>query len=249
MDPLSLDGIDAVVNLAGENLAGGRWSAERKKRLVESRVTSTRFLVRRMGARKPPPRALVSASAVGIYGNRGEEILTEESAPGAGFLAGLCRSWEEAALSARDAGARVALLRFGVVIGGNGGALEKMTPVFKLGIGGRLGNGRQWMSWIALADVLGVIEAALTREDLNGPVNVVAPAPVRNAEFTRVLGRVLRRPALMPAPALALRAVFGGMADEALLSSARAEPARLKALGYRFVFADLESALRGALKS
>jgi uncharacterized protein len=247
LDPLSLEGIDAVVNLAGENLAGGRWTAERKKRLVESRVQTTRFLVRRMGERKPPPRALVNASAVGIYGNRGEDILTEESAPGAGFLAELCRSWEEAAISAREAGARVTLLRFGVVIGANGGALEMMKLPFKLGIGGRLGSGRQWMSWVALADVLGVVEAALTREDLGGPVNVVAPAPVRNSEFTRALGSVLGRPAIIPAPALALRAVFGEMADEALLSSARAEPARLLTLGYRFAFADLESALRGAL--
>ncbi|HMI30338.1 MAG TPA: TIGR01777 family oxidoreductase [Candidatus Limnocylindrales bacterium] len=249
LDPLSLEGIDAVVNLAGENLAGGRWNAKRKRRLVESRVLSTRFLVRRMGERLPPVRALVNASAVGIYGNRGEEILTEESVPGAGFLAELCRSWEEAAVSAREAGVRVSLRRFGVVIGANGGVLEKLTPVFKLGIGGRLGSGRQWMSWIALADVLGVIEMALTREDLGGPVNAVAPAPVRNSEFTRVLARVLRRPAVFPAPAVALRIVLGEMADEALLSSARAEPARLLALGYHFAFPDLEGAFRGALRA
>jgi uncharacterized protein len=249
IDPRSLEGIDAVVNLAGENLAGGRWSAQRKKRLVESRVTATRFLVRRMAERRPPAPALVNASAVGIYGNRGEEILTEESAPGTGFLAELCRSWEETAISARVAGARVSLLRFGVVIGANGGALEKLTPVFKLGIGGRLGSGLQWMSWIALADVVGVIEMALTREDLGGPVNAVAPAPVRNREFTRVLARVLRRPAFFPAPAVALRVVLGQMADEALLSSARAEPARLKALGYRFAFPDLEGAFREALRA
>jgi uncharacterized protein (TIGR01777 family) len=249
LDPRSLEGIDAVVNLAGENLAGGRWTAARKKRLVESRVTATRFLARRMGELRPPTRALLSASAVGIYGNRGEEILTEESAPGTGFLAGLCRAWEEAALSARETGARIVLLRFGVVVGGGGGVLEKMIPVFRIGIGGRLGSGRQWMSWIALADVLGVIEYALMREALDGPVNVVSPAPVRNSEFTRVLGSVLRRPAIIPAPAIALRAVFGGMADEALLVSARAEPARLRALGYRFAFTDLESAVRGALRA
>jgi hypothetical protein len=247
-DRRALEGVDAVVNLAGENLAGGKWTEERKRRLVESRAGATRFLARRMSERKPSPRVFVSASAVGIYGNRGEEILTEESAPGSGFLADLCRAWEEAALSARDTGARVVILRFGVVLGAHGGALAKMLPIFKLGIGGPLGNGRQWMSWVALPDVLHVVELALTREDVVPPVNVVAPTPVRNRDFTRALGRVLRRPAVLPAPASALKLLFGEMADEALLSSACVAPKKLTALGYRFVFEDLERALRNALR-
>ena len=248
-DPNSLTGADAVVNLAGENLAGGRWTPERKRRLVESRVLATRFLVRRMGERTPRPRALVNASAVGIYGNRGEEVLTEESPPGRGFLAELCGAWEEAAFSALDVGVRVAVTRFGVVLDAAGGILEKLLPIFKLGIAGPLGNGKQWMSWIALPDVLQVIETALTREDVSGPVNVVSPAPVRNRDFARTLGRVLRRPAFLPAPAPALRLVFGSMADEALLSGACVAPKKLTSLGYRFAFEDLERALRAALSA
>jgi hypothetical protein len=247
-DRRALEGIDAVVNLAGENLADGRWTAERKRRLVASRAGATGFLARWMSEGKPPPRAFVSASAVGIYGNRGEEILTEESAPGAGFLADLCRAWEEAALSARDTGARVVVLRFGVVIGARGGALAKMLPIFKLGVGGPLGDGKQWMSWVALPDVLHVVEQVLTREDVTSPVNVVAPTPVRNRDFARALGRVVRRPAVLPAPAFALKMLLGEMADEALLSSACVAPRKLIALGYRFAFEDLERALRNALK-
>jgi len=247
-DGAALEGVDGVVNLSGENLAGGRWTRERKKRLVESRVLATRFLVRRMGERKPPPRTLVSASAVGIYGNRGEELLTEESAPGSGFLAELCKAWEAGAYAARAAGTRVHVLRFGVVLGANGGALAKMLPIFKLGIGGPLGSGKQWMSWIALSDLVQGIELALTREDAGTPINVVAPTPVRNRDFARALGNVLRRPAVLPAPALALRLLLGEMADEALLSSACVAPLKLVSLGYRFAFEDLEGALRAALK-
>jgi len=246
-DGNSLSGADAVVSLAGENIAGGRWTRERKRRIVESRVEATRFLVRRMGERTPPPRALVSASAVGIYGNRGEEVLTEESPPGAGFLAELCRAWEEAASSALEAGVRVVVARFGMVLDAAGGVLERLLPIFKLGIGGPLGSGKQWMSWVALPDVLQVIETALSREDVSGPVNVVSPAPVRNRDFTRALGRVLRRPAFLPAPAPALRLAFGAMADEALLSSACVAPKKLTSLGYRFAFEDLERAFRNVL--
>lgn len=247
-DGNALTGVDAVVNLAGENLAGGRWTPERKRRLIESRVAATRFLVERMGERKPAPRALVSGSAVGIYGDRGEEILTEESRPGEGFLAGLCRAWEEAAQTARDFGVRVAVLRFGVVLDTAGGVLAKLLPMFRFGIGGPLGGGRQWMSWVALEDALHVVEVALERQDAAGCFNVVSPAPVRNRDFARALGRVLRRPAFLPAPALALRALFGEMADEALLASARVAPRNLLALGYRFAFEDLERALRSALR-
>ncbi len=249
LDPEALRGADAVVTLVGENLAGGRWTPERKRRLVDSRVATTRFLVRRMSERTPRPRALVSASAVGIYGNRGEEILTEASPPGAGFLADLCKAWEAAALGASGAGIRTVVLRFGIVLGAGGGALAKMLPMFRLGVGGPLGNGMQWMSWIALSDVVGVIEHGLSREDVAGALNAVAPAPVRNRDFARALGRVLRRPAVLPAPALALKLLFGEMADEALLSSCRVEPARLPALGYRFAVEDLEKALRNAVRA
>lgn len=248
LDPRALAGIDAVVNLAGENLASGRWTRERKRRLVESRVAATRFLVRKMIEAKPRPRALVSASAVGIYGNRGEEVLVEKSAPGKGFLAELCQAWEAEAVAAREAGVRTVPLRFGVVLDTRGGVLAKLLPVFRMGMGGTLGSGNQWMSWIALADVVQAIELALTRESLEGPVNAVAPAPVRNREFTRALGRVLKRPAIVPVPAPLLHLIFGEMAEEALLSSARAEPERLGTLGYRFLYPELLPALRAAIK-
>lgn len=244
----SLDGITAVVNLAGENLAGGPWTAELKRRLADSRVASTQFLVKRMREGTPPPSVLVSVSGVGYYGNRGEEVLTEASSPGTGFLAELCVAWEAAALSASATGTRVAVLRLGVVLEAKGGALGKMLPIFRLGIGGPLGSGKQWMSWIAMPDLLGVIGLALDREDVEGPTNVVAPAPVRNRDFARALGRVLGRPAWIPAPAPALKLLFGEMADEALLSSTRVEPARLATLGYDFRFRDIEGALRHAVK-
>ncbi len=248
LDPRALPGADAVVNLAGEDLAGGRWTHERKRHLVESRVGPTRFLARKMAEREPRPRALVSASAVGIYGNRGEEVLTETSAPGNGFLADLCRRWEAEALTAREAGIRTVPLRFGVVLDSGGGMLARLLPVFRWGFGGTLASGAQWMSWISLADLMQVIELALTDENLDGPVNAVAPSPVPNRELTRALGRTLKRPAILPVPAPALRLVFGEMADEALLSSARAEPARLSALGHRFLHPEIESALRAAIK-
>ena len=248
LDPNALAGIEAVVNLAGENLAGVRWTPERKRRLVSSRVDATAFLVQRWGDPGPAPRTLVNASAIGIYGNRGDEVLTEESAPGSGFLADLCRGWEEAALRARASGARVVLARFGVVLDPAGGALEKLTPIFKLGLGGPLGNGRQWWSWVTLADVLQSIELALTREELSGPVNVVAPAPVRNREFARALGRALRRPALLPAPAPVIRLALGEAAD-ALLSSACVTPRKLLSAGYRFAFEDLDRAFASALRA
>jgi uncharacterized protein (TIGR01777 family) len=248
LDPRALPGIDAVVNLAGESLADGRWTRERKRRLVESRVASTRFLVHRICEQTPRPRALVSASAVGIYGNRGEEVLVETSAPGTGFLAELCQAWEAEALAARGAQVRTVPFRFGVVLDSRGGVLAKLLPVFRMGIGGTLGTGTQWMSWIALADVVRGIELALTKERLEGPVNLVAPLPVRNRELTRALGRILNRPAILPVPAPVLRVIFGEMAEEALLSSARAEPERLTSLGYRFLYPELLPALRAAIK-
>ena len=248
-DSNALQGMDGVLNLAGENLAEGRWTPERKRALVLSRVDATRYLVRRLGEREPRPRVLVSASAVGIYGNRGEEVLTEESPPGTGFLADLCRAWEEAANEARALGVRVAVTRFGVVVDSSGGMLPKMLPVFRLGLGGPLGSGRQWLSWVSLPDLVQVVEMALEQDEVSSPLNVVAPAPVRSRDFARTLGRVLRRPALLPAPAPALRLLIGEMADDALLSSACVSPKRLTSLGYRFAFEDLERALRNALRT
>jgi uncharacterized protein (TIGR01777 family) len=248
-DGNALTGTDAVVNLAGEDLAGGRWTRERKRRLVESRVSATRFLVQRMAERKAPPGTLVSVSATGIYGNRGEEVLTEESLPGAGFLADLARAWEEAALPAREAGARLVVARLGIVLDSRGGALASLLPMFRVGLGGALGSGEQWMSWVSLPDVLAVLEMTLERRDVAGAINVVSPAPVRNREFARTLGRALRRPAILPAPAWALRLALGEMADEALLSSACVAPKRLTSLGYRFAFEDLDRALRSALRA
>jgi uncharacterized protein (TIGR01777 family) len=245
LDTNALEGTDAVVNLAGENLAGERWTRERKRLLASSRVNATRFLVRRWTDRAPAPRVLVNASAVGIYGNRGEDLLTEESEPGSSFLADTCREWEGAALGAQPFGARVVLARFGVVIEA---ALPALLPLFKLGIGGPLGSGRQWMSWVALPDAVQAVATALEREEMTGPINVVSPQPVRNRELARTLGKVLRRPAFLPVPAPVLRLVLGEMADEALLSSARVSPAKLTAIGYRFAFEDLEGALRSALR-
>jgi len=246
-DRKALEGVDAVVNLAGENLSTGRWTASRRKRFHASRVGATRLLVERLAEADPRPRTLVSASGVGYYGNRGEEPLTEASAPGSGFLAELCLAWEGAAAAAGAAGMRVVITRFGVVMGPGDGALGMLIRVFRLGIGGRLGSGRQWMSWVSLEDAIAALRIALARADLAGSVNVVAPEPVRNAELARTLGRVLHRPAILPAPALALRLVFGGMADEAMLASGRVLPARLPALGFRYALPTFEEAVLKAV--
>ena len=248
-DANALKGTDAVVNLAGESLASGRWTPERKRRLVESRVGATRFLAQRIAERNARPRALVSVSATGIYGNRGEEVLTEESPPGAGFLADLCRAWEEAALPARDAGVRLVAARCGLVLDSRGGVLASLLPLFRAGLGGALGSGKQWMSWVSLPDLVAILEMALEREDASAVLNVVSPAPVRNRDFARTLGRILRRPSILPAPAFMLRLVLGEMADEALLSSACVAPKRLTSIGYRFAFEDLDRALRNALRA
>jgi len=246
-DPVPLEGLDAVVHLAGENIAAGRWTRARKEEIRRSRVVGTRRLATALAGLARPPRVFVAASAVGIYGDRGDEILDEQSAPGRGFLAELCIDWEAAAEPLGAAGRRVIHLRFGAVLTPSGGALAKMLPPFQLGAGGVLGSGRQMMSWIGLDDALAAILHAITTTGLSGPVNAVAPGPVTNAEFTRVLARVLGRPALLPVPAFALRLVFGELADEMLLASQRAVPARLLATGYRFVDAELGPALERAL--
>jgi uncharacterized protein len=243
-----LEGIEAVIHLAGEPIAEGRWTEEKKRRIRESRVRGTKVLAEALAGLEHQPRAFLSASAVGYYGSRGPEILTEESTPGTDFLAKVCREWEEATAPAVNAGIRVAQMRFGVILSSEGGALKKMLTPFKLGAGGRLGSGEQYMSWIALDDVVGVIEHLLEKEALSGPVNVVAPNPVTNREFTKELGHALSRPTLLPTPEFALRLVFGEMADAALLASQRVEPARLKETGYRFKYTDLRGALRHILK-
>jgi uncharacterized protein (TIGR01777 family) len=241
-----LGGVDAVVHLAGESIAS-RWTKERKRRIVESRVQGTRLVAGALAALPRKPAALVCASAVGWYGARGDEALDESSPPGTGFLAETCRAWEESADPARDAGIRVVNLRFGIILSARGGALAKMLLPFKLGAGGRVGDGRQWMSWIAHDDALGAIRHAMATADLAGPVNAVAPAPVTNAEFTRVLGRVLGRPTVMTMPAFAARLAFGEMADHLLLAGQRVLPRRLAGSGYAFRHPELEGALRHVL--
>lgn len=242
-----LASLHAVVHLAGENISTGRWTPEKKARIRDSRVQVTRRLCETVAKLPQLPRVVICASAVGYYGNRGDEVLREESAPGAGFLAEVCRDWEAATKPAVDAGIRVVNLRFGVILCATGGALAKMLTPFRLGLGGVLGDGRQWMSWVALDDVVGVISDALANETLRGPVNVVAPQPMTNREFTKTLGRVLHRPAMFPAPAFALRLALGEMADALLLSSQRVEPAKLLAGGYPFRFPELGDVLQHAL--
>jgi uncharacterized protein (TIGR01777 family) len=245
----TLDGTTAAIHLAGANIAGHRWTAGYKKVLWTSRVTSTRALASLLARLTPRPRVLVSASAVGIYGNRGDEILSEGSALGSDFLAELCRSWEQATEAATDAGIRVVHLRFGVVLSPAAGTLARMLPIFRLGLGGRLGSGRQWMSWIALPDVLAAIEFALETPSLSGPINLVAPEPVSNAEFAGALGHVLHRPALLPAPAPALKIAFGEMVNSTILASQRAIPERLRDSGFRFREPELGRALAAMLQA
>jgi uncharacterized protein (TIGR01777 family) len=247
IDAAALTGVDAAVHLAGENISEGRWTDEKKRRIIESRRQGTRLIGETLARLNPRPRALVSASATGYYGDRGDEVLTEESAPGANFVAEVCREWEAAAEPARAAGIRTAHLRFGIILTGAGGALVKMATPFKFGVGGKLGSGAQYYSWITLEDVLAVVLHALENESLSGPVNAVSPQPVRNSEFTAALGRVLGRPTIFPVPAFAARLAFGEMADELLLASARVEPAKLQASGFQFQHPTLDAALRHAL--
>jgi uncharacterized protein (TIGR01777 family) len=242
-----LEGLDAAIHLSGANLSSHRWTESYKREIVDSRVQSTQALVRVLGGLKSPPKRLLCASATGIYGDRGEEVLTESSAPGRGFLADTCVAWEAAADTAKSLGARVIHLRFGVALSTEGGALRQMLPIFRLGAGGRLGSGRQWMSWIALSDLLGAIQFLLAPEAPNGPFNLVAPNPVTNAAFTAALGAAIHRPAVLPAPAFALRLAFGEMADSALLASTRALPERLLQAGFRFQYPEIRDALRAAL--
>lgn len=248
VDASALEGHDAAVHLAGEPVAEGRWTDEKKQRIRESRARGTRLVAERLARLAQKPAVLVSASATGYYGDRGAELLTEESASGSDFLSEVCREWEASARPAAEAGIRVVHPRIGVVFDAAGGALPKMLTPFKLGVGGRLGDGRQYMSWITLPDVVGVIRRLMTDEQLSGPVNAVAPQPVTNEEFTKTLGRVLGRPTLFAVPKFAARLAFGEVADALLLSSQRVEPARLKAAGFKYADPELEGALRRILK-
>jgi uncharacterized protein (TIGR01777 family) len=246
LDPGALDGVDAVVHLAGEPVAH-RWTAARKRAIRESRVQSTALLARTLSTLARPPRVFLSGSAVGYYGDRGDTIVDESSGPGSGFLAAVTVEWEQAAAPVAQHGVRVVLLRTGIVLSPVGGALAKLLPIFRLGGGGPLGNGRQWMSWISLEDQLRAIEHALFSDLLHGPANLVAPNPVTNGDFATTLGRVLARPALLPVPALALELLYGEMARGTLLAGQRALPRALAASGFEFRHPTLEGALRGML--
>jgi uncharacterized protein (TIGR01777 family) len=246
IDTAKLEGFDAVIHLAGENIAS-RWNAEKKAMIRDSRVKGTRLLAESLGRLSRRPQVLVCASAIGYYGSRGDEVMTEESGPGTGFLVEVCREWEAAAVPAAEKGVRVVWLRIGVVLSSRGGALTKMLFPFRMGVGGKVGSGKQYMSWIAVDDVAGVIHHALMSDKLQGPVNAVSPQPVTNYEFTKTLGRVLWRPTIFPMPAFMARLAFGEMANELLLASTRVEPRRLLAAGYSFQHADLEGALRHVL--
>jgi len=236
-------GADAVVNLSGASIADGRWTPERKQLLRSSRVDTTRALVSALAKMEQRPRVLVSASATGYYGNRGDELLTEDSTPGTDFLSEIAKEWEAEAVKAEVLGIRVVRARFGVILARPGGALPQMMRPFQFGAGGKIGNGRQWMSWITLADAVAILLSALENGHVAGPLNVVSPQPVTNADFTKTLAASLHRPALFPAPAFALRLILGEMADALLLSSQRAVPAQLQKLNYQFQHADLRSAL------
>jgi len=249
LEAAALEGVDAVIHLSGENIAQ-RWNAARMRRIWDSRARSTELLARTLARLDHPPRVFISASAIGIYGDRHNELLTEDSSVATGtssFLAAVCRMWEESTRPAADAGIRTVQARIGVVLTPAGGALRLMLPAFRLGVGGRIGSGAQWMSWITLDDLLGAARHVLDTPELNGPVNLVAPSPVTNDEFTRCLGAVLRRPALLPVPAAALRLAMGQMAEETVLASQRVMPVRLRETGYHFQYPELEGALRHLL--
>ena len=246
VDTTRLEGKDAVVHLAGESIAE-RWTPQKKIRIHQSRIRGTQMIAEALRQLAKPPAVLVSASAIGWYGDRGEEVLREDSAPGAGYLAEVCRDWEAATEPAARAGIRVVHLRTGIVLSADGGALAKMLPPFRMGAGGKLGSGKQYMSWIALDDHIAAIQHVIQSPSLQGPVNLVAPNPATNLQFTKALGKALARPTIAPLPAFAVRLLFGQMGVELLLASQRVQPARLQASGFTFRYPDLEGALRHVL--
>ena len=248
IDIEALKDLDAVVHLAGENIAG-RWTDQKKAKIESSRVLGTRLLSESLAAQSKKLEVLIAASAIGIYGNRGDEVLTEASSHGHGFLADVGVKWEEATKAAKEAEIRVCNVRIGLVLGKDGGALEKMLMLFKLGLGGRIGDGKQYWSWIAIDDLIGIICSLLNNKDLEGPVNAVSPNPVTNNEFTSALGRTLNRPTIFPLPRFVARGLLGEMADETMLSSTRVIPQKLLDIGFEFKYTDLKNALSGILKT
>ncbi len=245
--PEAVSGFDAVIHLAGESIVG-RWTAEKKRRIRDSRVVGTGNLAHALAHAKDKPQVFVCSSAIGFYGDRGDEILNEESVPGKGFLPDVCREWEAATRPAVDAGIRMVQMRTGVVLSPTGGALGKMLTPFKMGVGGKIGNGRQWMSWIDVQDMVGAIHHILKSDLVQGPVNLVAPKPVTNSEFTQTLASVLSRPAIFPVPAFVVKLAFGEMGETVLLGSQRVEPAQLVASGYPFRFSELRASLEAMLR-
>jgi uncharacterized protein len=249
IDSERVSGFDVVVHLAGESIASGRWTDEKKRKIRESRVMGTTLLSQSLARSTKPPAVFISASAIGYYGNRGDELLDEKSAPGNDFLAEVCVAWEKATGEAEARGVRTVHTRFGIILDQEGGALAKMLTPFRMGVGGRIGDGKQWMSWIALADVIEGLKFVIEHNSVTGPVNFVAPNPVTNSEFTKSLGDALSRPTLFPMPSFAARLAFGEMADALLLSSAKVGPKRLQESGYSFEFENLQPTLESILKS
>lgn len=243
-----LEGFSAAIHLGGANIAGHSWTADYKRKLIDSRVRSTRILSQALAGLRDKPEVFLCASAVGYYGDRGEELLTEESTHGSGFLSELCIEWERATQAAKEAGIRVVHLRLGIVLGQGAGAVGKMLPIFRLGLGGRLGTGRQWMSWVSVSDVVSAIFFLIQNPALAGPVNIVSPNPVTNHEFTQALARILRRPAVLPVPGFVLRRIFGEMAQQTMLASSRVVPKRLQAAGFQFQHERIDEALTAALR-
>lgn len=246
-NPIDFTGVDAVVHLAGESIASGRWTSEKKRRIRESRIRGTKQLSEQLASSKSKPSVFISASAIGYYGDRDDEILDESSALGVGFLPEVCKEWEEATRSAESAGIRTVHIRTGIVLSRNGGALKQMLPAFKFGGGGRMGSGTQYMSWISLKDEVSIIRYLIDNPTISGSVNLVSPNPVTNMEFAKTLGKIIKRPTILPMPAFAARLLFGEMADALLLSSARVYPDKLISSGYEFSHPTLESALRSVL--
>jgi uncharacterized protein (TIGR01777 family) len=248
VSPEYLQGFDAVINLSGENIAGKRWTGRQKKLIRDSRIDTTNFFAGVLAKTKRQPTVFINASAIGFYGDRGSDVMTEASRPGAGFLPSVCKAWEAATDGAYRTGLRVVIARFGIVISKDGGALNKMLPAFRMGGGGILGSGQQYMSWISINDVARAIEFLLTNETISGPVNLVAPNPVTNAEFTKTLGKVLVRPTLFRVKPLPLKIMLGEMAREMLLEGNRVQPEKLEAAGFKFEFPTLQKALEKELK-
>jgi uncharacterized protein (TIGR01777 family) len=242
-DATAAEGADALIHLAGASIADGRWNAARKNLLRTSRIDATRHLLGALSKLKKPPRVIVASSAIGYYGDRGDETLTESRAPGNDFLSAACRDWEAETARGTEFGARVVMLRFGIILAAHGGALPRMALPFRLGAGGKLGSGRQWMSWLTLAEAVGIIRFALVNSALSGATNAVTPNPVQNSDFTDILAKTLHRPALFPAPAFALRLALGEMADALLLVSQRVKPSKLEQMSYRFAQPELTEAL------